>query len=146
MKVIKEHIKSGSFKPFYLLYGSEEYLKKLYRDKLKVAILSDGDDMNYSYYAGKDVDAVKVSQAAQTLPFFSDRKLIVIENSGMFKSANTLSDLLGELPESTVVVFVESEIDKRNKLFKLVKDKGIVSEMNGLDDKNLKLFVASLLE
>lgn len=146
MKVIKEHIKSGSFKPFYLLYGSEEYLKKLYRDKLKAAILTDGYDMNYSYYEGKDVDPVKVFQAAQTLPFFQDRRLIVIEDSGMFKSANAFSDLLGELPESTVIVFVESEIDKRNKLFKLVKDKGVVSEMNGLDDKNLKLFVASLLE
>ena len=36
MKVIKEHIKANSFKQFYLLYGSEEYLKKLYRINLKM--------------------------------------------------------------------------------------------------------------
>lgn len=146
MKVIKEHIKTGSFKQFYLLYGSEEYLKKLYRDKLKTAILQDGGDMNYSYFEGKNADPRQVYEAAQTLPFFNDKRLIIIENSGLFKSSSELSELLGNTPDSTIVVFVEAEIDKRSKLYKLVKDQGTISEMNGLDEKNLKLFVASLLE
>ncbi len=146
MLIIKEHIKSGSFKQFYLLYGSEAYLKKLYRDKLKTAILQDGNEMNYSYFEGKDIDIKEVSAVAQTLPFFSDRRLIILENSGLFKSQNELSDQLKDLPESTFFLFIEEEIDKRSKLFKLVKDVGTVSEMNGLDEKNLKLFVASLLK
>lgn len=146
MKVIREHIKSGSFKQFYLLYGSEEYLKRLYRDKLKTAILKDGNDMNYSSFEGKDADVRRIAESAQILPFFSDYRLIVIEDSGLFKSQNELSELCEAIPESTIMVFVEAEIDKRNKLFKLVRDKGTVSEMNGLDEKNLKLFAASLLE
>lgn len=146
MKVIKEHIKSGNFKQFYLLHGSEEYLKKLYRDKLKNAILTDRNEMNYSYFEGKDLDPVKIYEAAQTLPFFSDKRLIIIENSGLFKSQSELSGYLENTPDSTIVIFVESDIDKRNKLFKFVKDRGTVSEMNGLDEQNLKLFVASLLE
>lgn len=146
MKVIKEHIKTGNFKQFYLLYGSEEYLKKLYRDKLKAAILNDSDEMNYSYFEGKDIDPKKVADIANTLPFFSDRRLIIIENSGLFKTQNELAGLLEEIPVSTILVFVENEVDKRSKLFKLVKDAGTVSEMNGLDERNLKLFVVSLLE
>jgi DNA polymerase-3 subunit delta len=146
MKVIKEHIKTGSFKKFYLLYGSEDYLKKLYRDKLKVAILQESGDMNFSYYEGKDVEPKKIYEAAQTLPFFSDKRLIIVENSGLFKNASELSELLEQTPDSTVVIFVETEIDKRSKLYKFIKDKGTISEMNGLDEQNLKLFVASLLE
>ncbi|HWT27120.1 MAG TPA: DNA polymerase III subunit delta [Mobilitalea sp.] len=146
MKNIKEHIKTGNFKPFYLLYGSEDYLKKLYRDKLKNAILGDSDNMNYSYYEGKDVDSKKVAQDSQTLPFFSDKRLILIENSGLFKSQSDLSDILADMPDSTIVIFVEDDIDKRNKLYKMVKDKGTISEMNGLDEQNLKLFVVSLFE
>lgn len=146
MKVIKEHIKTGSFKQFYLLYGSEEYLKKLYRDKLKNAILGDGGDMNYSYYEGSSIEPKKVAEVAQTLPFFSDKRLIVIENSGFFKNQNELSELLKDTPDTTVIIFVEDEIDKRSKLFKLVREEGTVSEMNGLDEQNLKLFIASLLE
>ncbi|MBE5967520.1 MAG: DNA polymerase III subunit delta [Lachnospiraceae bacterium] len=146
MKVIKEHIKLGSYKPFYLLYGTEGYLKKLYRDKLKDAILGNNDEMNYSYFEGKDINIKNVAEVVQTLPFFSDKRLVIIENSGLFKSQSELSTMLSGMPESTIVIFVETEIDKRNKLYKFVKDRGTVSEMNGLDERNLKLFAASLLE
>ncbi len=146
MMIIKEHIKTGSFKQFYLLYGSEAYLKKLYRDKLKAAILGDSNEMNYSCFEGRDPDMKEISGVAQTLPFFSDRRLILIENSGLFKNQSDLADLLKEIPDSTVILFVEEEVDKRNRLFKLVKDSGTVSEMNGLDEKNLKLFVATLFQ
>lgn len=146
MLVIKEHIKTGSFKQFYLLYGTESYLKKLYRDKLKDAILGDGDEMNYSYFEGKGLDIKELSEVAQTLPFFADQRLILVENSGLFKNQSDLVDYLKEVPESTIIVFVEDEVDKRNRLYKLIKDKGTLSEMNGMDQKNLKLFVASLLE
>jgi DNA polymerase-3 subunit delta len=54
--------------------------------------------------------------------------------------------MLKDIPDSTIVLFVENETDKRNKLYKFVKDHGYASEMNGLDERNLKLFVASLLE
>lgn len=146
MMIIKEHIKSGNFKQIYLLYGTEAYLKKLYRDKLKTAILGDSNTMNYNYYEGKSLDIKELKETAHTLPFFSERRLILIENSGFFKSQSDLPELLKEIPESTFLLFVEDEVDKRNRLFKLVKDVGTVSEMNGLDEKNLKLFVVSLLE
>lgn len=145
MKVIREHIKTGNFRPFYLLYGSESYLKKLYKGKLKEAILSGSDEMNYSYFEGKQLDLKRLVEIAGTLPFFSERRLIIIENSGLFKSSNTLADDLADMPSSTFVVFVEQEIDKRNKLYKLVRDKGVISEMNGLEEKSLKIFIAQKL-
>lgn len=145
MKNIKEHIKSNSFKPVYLLYGTESYLKKLYKDKLKTAILNGSDEMNYSYFEGKGIDILKVIDIGNTLPFFSERRLIVIENSNLFKSSNDLADYIKEIPDSTHIVFVETEIDKRNRLYKAVKDKGTISEMNGMDEANLKLWIASLL-
>ncbi len=146
MKNIKEHIKQNQFKPVYLLYGTESYLKKLYKDKLKTAILGDGDEMNYSYFEGKGVDIPKVIATADTLPFFSDKRLIIIENSGLFKSQNNLADYIKSIPETTHIVFAETEVDKRNRLFKAVKDVGTISEMNGMDEANLKLWVASLLD
>ncbi len=146
MNIIKEHIKKGQYKPFYLLYGSENYLKKLYKNKLEEAIIDPSDQMNYSYYSGKNIDENEVYEVAVTLPFFSDRRLIVIENSGLFKRKSDLADYLELVPDTTIIIFVEEEIDRRNKLYKTIKDKGNVSEMNGLSEKNLKLFIVSLLD
>ncbi len=146
MKVIKEHIKSGNYKQLYLLYGNESYLVKLYKDKLKSGLLSESDEMNYSQFEGKDIELKEVNDIAQTLPFFSPRRLILIENSNLFKTQSDLSDLLKNIPESTFIIFAEQEVDKRNKAYKLIKDKGTIAEMNCLDEKNLKLFIVSLLE
>jgi len=146
LKTIREHIKAGTYKPFYLLYGTEAYLRKLYLSKLKEGILKGSDDMNYSYFEGKGIDLLEVRQIADTMPFFNDRRLIVIENSGLFKSANELADALSELPESTHIVFCEAEIDKRNRLYKIVQDLGVVSEMNELDEASLRTFIGSQLK
>ena len=86
MRNITADIKSGSFKPVYLLYGSEDYLKKWLRDRLKKAIVPDGDTMNYSYFEGNKIVVKEVIDMANTLPFFAQKRLIIIENSGFFKS------------------------------------------------------------
>lgn len=145
MQNIKAHIQQNQYKPVYLLYGNEDYLKKLYRNKLKDGVLGDSDEMNYAYFEGKGIDINKVVDIAQTLPFFSERRLIIIENSGLFKAQSDLADYIKTFPTSTILVFVEHEVDKRNRLFKAVKELGTVSEMNGLDEKNLKMWVASIL-
>lgn len=146
MKNIKEHIKLNQFKSVYLLYGTETYLKKLYKDKLKSAILGDSDGMNYSSFEGKGVDVSKIISVADTMPFFSDRRLILIENSGLFKAQSDLADYIKTIPETTHIIFLENEVDKRNRLFKAVKSEGTVSEMNSLDETNLKLWIASMLD
>ena len=92
MKNIKEDIKTRQFKRVYLLYGTEEYLKKLYRNKLKEAVLADSDAMNLAEYAGKGIDEKDVQAFADTMPFFADYHLLVLENTGWFKSATDFAE------------------------------------------------------
>lgn len=145
MQVIKEHIKSNSYKPVYLLYGEEAYLKNLYKKKLKDGIMGDSDEMNYTHFEGKGIDIAKVIEIADTMPFFADKRLILIENSGLFKAQSDLPDYIKGIPDTAYIVFVESEVDKRNRLYKVVKEIGTISEMNGMDEKNLKLWITSIL-
>lgn len=146
MKNIKEHIKQKSYKPVYLLYGSESYLKNLYKNKLKEALLSGSDEMNYSYFQGKGIDVNQIIGIGQTLPFFSERRVILIEESGLFKAQSDLADFIKTIPDTTHIIFCETEIDKRNRLYKAVRDIGTISEMNGLDERNLKLWILSLID
>ena len=45
LQKLKADIKNRQFKNCYLFYGEEDYLKRLYRDSLKAAVLNGGDDM-----------------------------------------------------------------------------------------------------
>lgn len=146
MKKIKEDIKNKTFKRVYLLYGTEEYLKRLYKNKLKEAVLADSDAMNLAEYAGKGIDEKEVREFADTLPFFADYHLVILENTGWFKSATDFAEYVPELPETAVLVFVETEVDKRGRMYKAVKEHGYVCEMNGMTEQELKLWIASLLK
>lgn len=146
MRRLKEDIKSKTFHKFYLLFGDEDYLKKMYRDSLKKAVLADSDDMNYSYFEGKNIDVVQVQAMVTTLPFFSDYRVIVIENSVFFNSANDLTSYLSDMPESTVIIFVEKEVDKRNKLYKFVNKEGIAVDIKQMGNADIKRFIAAALK
>ncbi len=132
MNPIDEHIKSGSYAPVYLLYGEERYLLKQYRDKLCGALTKGaalGDDMNFTVFEGKEINPKTVIDLAETLPFFASHRVIVIRESGFFKNAcEELADYVPQLPETTRMIFVETEVDKRGRLYKAVKKKGEVVE------------------
>lgn len=145
MRNINEDIKKAEYKKIYLLYGDEDYLKKQYKNKLKNAICGD-DTMNYSYFEGKGCDAAEIKGICETLPFFADRRLVIIENSGFFKSANdTINEYIENVPDSTCIVFVESEVDKRSKLFKKVKDIGYICEMAEQNQAALEKWIVGIL-
>ena len=146
MKTIKEDIKNREFKRVYLLYGTEEYLKRLYKNKLKEAVLQDSDAMNMAEYTGKGIDEKEVREFADTLPFFADYHLLILENTGWFKNSTDFADYVPELPDTAVLVFVETEVDKRSRMYKAVKEHGYVCEMNGMTEQELKMWVASLLK
>lgn len=88
MRTINEDIESGNLKPVYLLFGEEEYLKKQYKEKLIRVMLPDGDTMNFSRFEGKGILIPKLIDLAETLPFFAERRVILVEESGFFKNAS----------------------------------------------------------
>ncbi|MDO5403293.1 MAG: DNA polymerase III subunit delta [Eubacteriales bacterium] len=146
MKTINEHIKINEFKSVYLIYGEEEYLKKQYRDKLKNAIISD-DTMNYSYYEGDKIQLNEVLAIAYTMQFFSERRLIIIENSVFIKSSNEkLADYIKTLPDYLIMVFVESAVDKRNKVYKAIAERGYITEMNTPSTGQLQRWILGILK
>ena len=144
MKSLNEDLKTGQLNNVYLLYGEEVYLKKQYKEKLRNALVSPDDNMNYAYYEGKGVNVNEIIELAETLPFFAERRLIVLEDTGLFKSASPeLADYIKEMPDTTAMIFVETEIDKRGKLYKAVQSKGRAVELGRQDEHTLIRWVAS---
>ena len=147
MKTIDEDIKSGQFKRVYLLFGEEAYLKHQYKRKLKQALVASDDTMNFSSFEGKDTNPKAIIDLAETLPFFADRRLILIENSGFFKnSCEELAEYMPQIPETTHFIFVEDEIDKRSKLYKAVKNAGKIVEFTSQTEELLTRWVLTRIK
>lgn len=147
MQRINEDIKSGQFRQMYLLYGEEAYLRKQYRDKLRKALAADGDTMNCSYFEGKDITVGAVIDLAETLPFFADRRVIVMENSGLFKAGGEkMAEYLEEPAQTSYFVFAEKEIDKRSRLFKTVSAKGMAAEFPEQNEATLKKWILGMIK
>lgn len=110
--------------PAYLLFGDDEWLKKKNFEQIKKQVLQTPDDMmNFMSFEGKDVLVSDVIDAGETMPFFAERKLISVKNSHLFKSGRKdetekLLVWLKDLPEYSILVCNEVEIDKRNTLYK----------------------------
>ncbi len=129
MQTLNQDIKNHTFKRVYLLYGEEAFLKKSYKNRLKEAVIGE-DTMNSHHFQGKGLNLPEIISLADTMPFFAEKRLILIEDSGLFKSGGEeLAGYLPSLPESTCMILVESEVDKRSRLFKGVKKYGYAAEM-----------------
>lgn len=147
MKMLAEDIKNGSFKTSYLLYGEEAYLRSQYRDRLKNALAAPQDTMNVSYFEGKGIRPEEIIDLAETLPFFASRRVILIENSEFFKvKCDKLADYLPSMPDTAYLIFVETAVDKRNRLYKAVKDKGRVVEFQTQDENTLTKWILGILK
>lgn len=127
---LNEHIKTHSFKRCYLLYGAEAYMVRYYKNALKNAVVGNGDKMNLSTFSGKITDINSIIELAETLPFFADYRCILVENSGLFSSANELSEYITKIPETTVIIFSEAEVDKRTRLYKAINKTGCTVEFD----------------
>ncbi len=145
MQTLNQDIKEKKFRPVYLLYGEEAFLKNSYKKRLKDAIVGD-DLMNFSSFEGKNTDVDEIIRLADTMPFFAERRMILIEDSGLFKSGGeSMCEYLPQMPDTATLVFVESDVDKRSRLFKKVKELGHQVEFTRQEPEQLARWAAGIL-
>ena len=88
----------------------------------------------------------EVIDLAETMPFFADRRVIELSDSGFAKNAcPELADYIPEIPKSTCLILTESEVDKRGRVYKAVKKEGRVVEFKRQDDRTLARWVLGIL-
>ena len=145
-------MKKEVYKNLYLLYGEEKYLVKKYMENLKTAIVNEEMEMmNYDIFEGKAAEVNKIIDASMTLPFMSESRLVLVKESGLFSSGKKdetekMKNFLDSDLETTTLVFVEDDVDKRNALFKAVNKKGEVLEFKSPPEKELVAFVIDIFK
>ena len=147
MEEIRKNIKEGAFHRAYLLYGPEAWLRAQFRRNLVQALVPDGDEMNFTRFSGKDTEEGAVIAQAETLPFFADRRVILVEDSGFFKNkAEELAEYLEKLPDYLTLIFSEEEVDKRTRTFKAIRKCGHVTEFAQQKEEMLVRWILSRMK
>ena len=146
MKQLEEDIKNKRYKNIYVLFGPQSYNRKRYEDALVRVFLPDDDEINLTKFYGKKIDLKEVFELAETMPFLAERRIIVLEDTGLFeKSCDELADFIPSIPDSCCMIFSEEKIDSRLKQTKAVKTHGTLAEFGTLSEADLRDFIMKKL-
>jgi DNA polymerase-3 subunit delta len=140
IELLKKEMKDKIIRKIYLFYGTEEYLKKFYLKKLEDS-LSIGEYIDLNKIVLNEVDRYeKIIDSCETYPVFSNKKLVIVKDSGLFKAKvstnsqksapknNDFLDYLKNIPEYVCLIFMEKEVDKRLSIVDFIKKNGVLVE------------------
>lgn len=150
---IWKNIKQGDIAPVYLLIGEESYFIDETIIKLKAALSRDGEVEVMTF----DLDEVPVDYVideADTIPFFSDRKLVIAKNASFLKATEKgkekmdhdlkrLENWLGNPSDMSITVFIApyEKLDERKKVTKLLKDKAVLVHAKTPQEQDLAVWI-----
>ncbi|MCF0121878.1 MAG: DNA polymerase III subunit delta [Lachnospiraceae bacterium] len=147
MKSLIEDIKNKQYKKVYLLYGPEDYLKRKYKLKLLEALITKNDIMNFIRFEGNDQNEEEIIDLGETMPFFSNRRVILLDHTGCLKGKSDLIvNYMTSLPDYLVIIFVEEEVDKRSRMFKVIQKHGRTVEFPVQNEETLIRWVLGILK
>ncbi|MGN1231468.1 MAG: DNA polymerase III subunit delta [Anaerotignum sp.] len=148
MKTLKKNWKNHEFSRCYLFYGTETYLIREYEGALTKAILPKGAEMmNHDIFEEKRATAAAIMDAAETLPFLNEKRLVTVRNSEFFQKAGRkeegekLKSFLADLPETVCLLFIEEKAEKTNGLYKAVAKYGQAVEFKKPTEKDLGTWI-----
>jgi len=148
-KKLMNDLKAGVFQRAYLLHGEERFLIAHYANAIEKAALDHEDTSQYKDVFDGAIPVHDIIMAAETLPFLSDHRLVFVHDSRLFATgrkddAEKISKYLPNIPNKTIMVFIEAEVDRRSKLYKQISKIGCVIECESPTPQNLATWVTRI--
>ncbi len=137
--IIKE-IKSGKFKPVYVLHGEEG----LFIDQITDALLNNAiqpheKDFNLTVLYGKDTDAQTVMNACRRFPMMAERQVVLLKEAQFMRTLKDMSAYTSSIVPSTILIvnYKTKKIDSRTKFAKEAKKIGLVFNSEKIKEQHL---------
>lgn len=143
---LENGLKRGMLPPLLCLYGEETFLvERAVRQVVDRGVDPSLKDFNFNVFYGGECRGIEIVDAAQILPMFTDRRVVLVKRADQLK-AEALEILLPYVLkpcESTCLVFTGTKIDQRKKFFMELKKQGALVEYKRLYDNKLSGFIQS---
>lgn len=154
MRQFKQSMEQGLFLPVYLFHGDEPFLIDQALRLLEQKAVG-GEDWNLERFDGESVRVADVVNAAATIPFFGNRRLVEVRNIPWLVKKKTEDDaeaaeddiapLLNYLAApnaSTILAFtLLGTAEKRRKLVKAVEKAGRLVDCSAYRGEELLLWL-----
>ena len=150
-----QDFKKGNFAPVYLLVGEESYFVDETIKQLKAA-LGQVEEAEVITFDLNEQPVDYVIDEADTIPFFTDRKLIIAKNASFLKATEKgkekidhdvkrLESWLANPTDTAVTVFIApyEKLDERKKVTKLMKEKSVVLLAQTPQNQDLDVWIQS---
>lgn len=148
MAELKKQLSENKLQRLYLFFGEETFLIDVNIDRISALVPDMGfEDFNHIVLDGSAVPLFEIAEAIEAFPMMADKKLVIIKNSGAFKGKASAEikefyiNKIENIQEDTVVVFRETEVDKRSAVYKAAQKTGWVGEFAKLDDMDLVTWI-----
>lgn len=143
-------LKQKTFAPLYLLFGAETYLRDRAADAITDAALRDSSlrEFNDTRFGLASADVQQAIAAAEQLPMMSAKRVVRVTDFAKLREADeeALVRYLARPVESTILIFVADELDKRRKLSKTLLDVCNAVEFPPLKDEELATWAKARLK
>src|SRR5882672_8846654 len=147
---LEASLRQGKLAPLYLLVGSETYLRdeaarNLTDAALSGTLLREFNESSFSLLTDSPMAAVA---AAEQLPMMSERRVIRIRDFAKLREADEeiISRYLDRPADSTVLIFIADDLDKRKKLTKALLTNCAVVEFPAVKDAEAKAWARTRLK
>lgn len=138
-------LKQGKIFPLYLFFGEEEFLIQEAVDLVINKVVDPGArDFNFNTLYCKDTSASELVNVCQTLPFMSEKRLVIAKEIDAFKAADLeeLIPYLNDPSPSTCLLMLSSQgkYDKKS-VTSAVEAHGAVTRFYSLLDRELVAWI-----
>lgn len=140
-----KQLKNGQAKNYIVLSGEDAYMKQHVYKAIEAALHIDMPELNLSVFEERP-DAKAVLCAMETLPFMSERRLVVLKSTDIL-STQASGDLSAPYMESRMpasnffLIWAQGNVDKRKAFVKFAAKQGMFIECNTMQDQDICNFV-----
>ena len=138
---LQRDLKAGKIESLYLLFGPEDYLRNRAAQAVTEACLKGAPlrEFNDSSFSLATSDVQHAIAAAEQLPMMSTRRVVRITDFAKLREGDegALVRYLSRPVETSVVIFIADELDKRRKLTKTLMEACAAVEFASLTDGEL---------
>lgn len=155
-KTFQKMLKARMIPSVMLLYGPEDYLIQWATEELgKELIHPAAAAMDRTVFSEGNGSASELIAACETLPLFSERRLVIVEDCDLFAGKKSrqygpdeqsqLSEYFLRMPDSVLLLFKGVGVDKRSGTFKAVREHGMALEFPPISGQILRGFIRKKL-